>query len=45
MQAVHLLKDENLSRVIIEKIENVMGFNNCIQLGNTTNTLMLEYIS
>ena len=45
MQAVHLLKDEYLNRVIKENIENVIGFNNCIQLGNTTNTLMLEYIS
>ena len=45
MEAGNLLKDEYLNRVIKENIENVMGFNKYIQLGNATNTLTQEYIA
>lgn len=45
MEAGNLLKDEFLNRVIKENIENVMGFNKYIQLGNATNTLTQEYIA
>lgn len=45
MEAGNLLKDENLGRVIKENIENVMGFNKYIQLGNATNRLTEEYIA
>ena len=45
MQAGDLLKDEYLNRVIKENIENVMGFNKYIQLGNATHTLTQEYIA
>ncbi len=45
MEAGNLLKDEYLNRVIKENIENVMGFNKYIQLGNATSRLMEEYIS
>ncbi len=45
MEAGNLLKDEYLNRVIKENIENVMGFNKYIQLGNATSRLTEEYIS
>lgn len=45
MEAGNLLKDEYLNRVIKENIENVMGFNKYIQLGNATNTLTQDYIA
>lgn len=45
MEAGNLLKDEYLNRVIKENIENVMGFNKYIQLGNATNTLIQDYIA
>lgn len=45
MEAGNLLKDEYLNRVIKENIENVMGFNKYIQLGNATNNLTQEYIA
>lgn len=45
MEAGNLLKDEYLNRVIKENIENVMGFNKYIQLGNATNRLTQEYIA
>ncbi|MBP2281729.1 DNA sulfur modification protein DndD [Flavobacterium sp. CG_23.5] len=45
MEAGNLLKDEYLNRVIKENIENVMGFNKYIQLGNATHTLTQEYIA
>jgi DNA sulfur modification protein DndD len=45
MEAGNLLKDEYLNRVIKENIENVMGFNKYIQLGNATTRLTEEYIS
>jgi DNA sulfur modification protein DndD len=45
MEAGNLLKDEYLNRVIKENIENVMGFNKYIQLGNATNSLTQEYIA
>ena len=45
MEAGNLLKDEYLNRVIKENIENVMGFNKYIQLGNATNILTQDYIA
>ena len=45
MEAGNLLKDEYLNRVIKENIENVMGFNKYIQLGNATNNLTEDYIA
>lgn len=45
MEAGNLLKDEYLNRVIKENIENVMGFNKYIQLGNATSRLTEEYIA
>lgn len=45
MEAGNLLKDEYLNRVIKENIENVMGFNKYIKIGNAINALTEEYIS
>jgi DNA sulfur modification protein DndD len=45
MEAGNLLKDEYLNRVIKENIENVMGFNKYIHLGNATNILTQDYIA
>lgn len=45
MEAGNLLKDEYLNRVIKENIENVMGFNKYIILGNATNLITQDYIA
>jgi DNA sulfur modification protein DndD len=45
MESGNLLKDEYLNRVIKENIENVMGFNKYIQLGQATSNLTEEYIA
>jgi DNA sulfur modification protein DndD len=45
MESGNLLKEDYLSRVIKENIENVMGFNKYMQLGDATTKLKEKYIS
>jgi len=45
MKSGDLLKEDYLSRVIKENIENVMGFNKYIQLGDATVKLKEKYIT
>lgn len=45
MKSGDLLKEDYLSRVIKENIENVMGFNKYIQLGDATVRLKEKYIT
>lgn len=45
MKSGDLLKEDYLSRVIKENIENVMGFNKYIQLGDATIKLKEKYIT
>lgn len=43
MEAGHLLKEDQLNRVIKENIENVMGFNKYIQLSKVSKKLLEDY--
>ena len=45
MESGNLLKEDYLSRVIKENIENVMGFNKYTQLGEATTKLKEKYIA
>ena len=45
MESGNLLKEDYLTRVIKENIENVMGFNKYMQLGDATTKLKEKYIS